>query len=969
MQDIVYPALGSVSGKVLSGSGTGVSSAYTQLYNNNYSFALYTDAGGNFSFTFVPAGTYTLRSYEPTNSIYSTYTVTLNPGDNVTQDITLVALGTVNVQVYYADGTTPFSQASIYRVVNGSQQTYYGQTDSTGKLTVTAFPVGNWVVRATDPNYPRYYYYYADVPVSLANNGDTKSVTITMPNTGVITGTVKFADGSPVGNRSVTLRSNALNGFSPNATTDANGTFTFTDVPATGVPLTLKATHPTDTSLYAQVTTSALTSNGQTLNVDLTMPALATLHVYVQHQDQTPFGNVTVYYTDPYHGNNKNGGKTDATTGLLDIPNVAQGAVSIRGVDSNSNNLGSVATTIQVSDNGKTINVTLTAPFAGGTVSGKVFAGDGTTALYDAYVELLDLGANRITNRYTSTDGSYSFTNVMLPSAGFIIRAHSTSNYDIYSDVNGQPTQDNQSITINVTIPVTAITGTVKFFGGAVVSYSNVYAYYRDSSGYMQTEYSYNPTNSTFQITSVPAGDFVLLAQDGYSGLYTTYHLNFATGSSVLAQDITLPADGSVHGTISNAFPSGVTGGSSNGCVYISPVNAPLSGYYYQYTTFNQLGAYSYTHIPLGNYSVQGSDYGCDIFQNAAGTLVNSGDNAQTDMTIPGTGTVTGTIVQNGGPLTSTTVRLRVYDGQGPEGYYSTSTSTDTNGQFSFTGVPFGTVYLSVNTSPRAYSEQVLTSANSPLDFQMDVTDLTSFTAFNVNFEGNAGYHYTINCNGYIQDAYPIEGGFSDAFNKVLYTRINGETPVCFDAAKIEASGRQVVFGQQNIGGLATMRKVFSPQDGGYVRTMDVVTNNTAADIKTTFQQVNDLRSRYDTGIQVDPATTNYTYYVTNNGIFSNYPPSAFVIAGAGAFAGTAPAATVFIPRDDSFDGYTHHKWDITIPAGQTVIFLNYALAASDAATAISRATTLAAGADAHQFDNMTDQEKALVINFKVPHN
>ena len=959
VQDVVFPLLGSVSGTVFTGSGAAAASVYTQIYNNITNRAVYTDANGKFSFTFLPAGTYTLRSNEPNSGIYVTQTVVVLPGQDITQNLTLVALGTVNVQVNYASGA-PVQNAYIYRVVNNSTQNYYGQTDSAGKLTVTTFPIGTFSIRGYEPNYSNYL--YADVPVNLATNGETKNVTVTLPATGVVSGTVTFSDGTPVSNGYVSI--NDGQNYYSSTTTDANGLYTFTQVLATGSTLTIRANHPTDGNLYRQVTTTALNTNGQTLNLDLAMPALATLHVYVQHQDQSPYGNVTVYYTDPYHGQ-RNAGKTNATTGLLDIPNVAEGAVTIQGNDINGTYLGSVPVTVQPTDNGKTVNVTLTAPFTG-SVKGTVFAADGITPLY-SYVYLLDVSGTATASTISGDDGTYSFNNVQLNNAGFTIRARAYQASSVYADVNGQVTQDGQTVTVNVTVPASAVYGTVKFFDGTAVSRRNVFAHYRDQGGNLETIYARYQGNGKYVVSAIPVGDVILLAQDSDSGLTKTFKLNIASNTTVLNQDVTLSADGSVHGTISNAFPSGVTGGSENGCVTITPASVPFN--YYEYVSFDQAGKYNASHVATGNFTVQASDYYCDVYQNVAGTLVNAGDNVQVDMTIPGRGTITGTIVQNGAPMVNSYVDIYSYDGQGPEGYYSNSVRSDANGHFSVSNVPLGTVRILSDSSPQVYLEQTLTAANSPLDFPLDATNTGAFTNFNVTLDGNDGYRYGINCQGYLFYGYSLTSETSTVFSHGLVTRINGESVGCMSGAGLEAGGRQVIVGHQNIGGLTTLRKAFSPTDGGYVRMMDIVTNNTAADIKTTFAQVSYLNTSYNTGVQVDAASTNNTYFVTNYINSSSYPLAGFVIAGSGTFAGTAPKASVTIPKDDSTDSYVNHQWDITIPAGQTVIFLNYAFAATDPSTANTRAANIAAGGDAHQFENMSDQEKALVINFTVPHN
>ena len=138
-------------------------------------------------------------------------------------------------------------------------------------------PVGVFTVRAFNPNNTGLF---TDVPVTISADGQVVPVTITLIGTGVVTGRVTFVNGAATANAFVQIFGN--NVPSESATTDSNGFYTITQVPV-GRPFTVRAFDPRGFGSFRDVLNNVLANNGDTLTVNVVLPALATVHVTVLH--------------------------------------------------------------------------------------------------------------------------------------------------------------------------------------------------------------------------------------------------------------------------------------------------------------------------------------------------------------------------------------------------------------------------------------------------------------------------------------------------------------------------------------------------------------------------------------------------------------------------------------------------------------------------------------------------------------
>ncbi|MEO8677871.1 MAG: carboxypeptidase regulatory-like domain-containing protein, partial [Vicinamibacterales bacterium] len=192
--------------------------------------AAHTDSAGRFQFDQISAGQIRLATFDQTTLQQGEARVTL-PGNGTVDARILLAqgLGTVNGSVINTAGE-PVAGA---RVGGGLS---LGVTDASGHFTLTDVPVGRRDIRAVDDQNGT----QAEASVDVLQAGQIVNVTIVLPSTGSIAGTVFQSNGStPVPNQKVYLffygseSEPGVPGLQIQATavTDASGRYTMARIP------------------------------------------------------------------------------------------------------------------------------------------------------------------------------------------------------------------------------------------------------------------------------------------------------------------------------------------------------------------------------------------------------------------------------------------------------------------------------------------------------------------------------------------------------------------------------------------------------------------------------------------------------------------------------------------------------------------------------------------------------------------
>ena len=271
--DVQLVPSGSVSGTVFQSDGVtpapGAQVLLCQGFSgvgcSGYQATIVANTNGAFSFTGVPLVGFVLDVTNPNGDRGRTSGQLSNNGQNLTLNVRLNGLGTVNVTVQDASGNLiPNAQITL------TGETQFGGTlkataQSNGTAAISNVLAGPFFVAATDP----VTLLGGSTSGSVGVNS-TASVTVSLQKAGNVLGVVYAPDGkTPLSNMVVQLSGPV----SRQTTTGVDGSYTFTAVPLGTYTIQL---FDTSSRLRAQANGVALTSNGQVLPVNLTETAILT---------------------------------------------------------------------------------------------------------------------------------------------------------------------------------------------------------------------------------------------------------------------------------------------------------------------------------------------------------------------------------------------------------------------------------------------------------------------------------------------------------------------------------------------------------------------------------------------------------------------------------------------------------------------------------------------------------------------
>jgi hypothetical protein len=470
-----------------------------------------------------------------------------------------------------------------------------------------------------------------------------------------------------------------------------------------------------------------------------------------------------------------------------------------------------------------------------------------------------------------------------------------------------------------------------------------------------------------YNIVGVAAGTLTITAQDNESGLTGTAQGTLTDIAVLGTVDVVLPASVTVNGTVLTRAGQPVAGAS-----------VALTGSALGLTRFTQTdaeGAYTFVHMPLGSLAVQA----CEFRENNVTVCGSANATATTDqqtvvmtVTLPGSGTVQGTVLAPGGvvPIANAPISVQAL-ATGPLGTSSATGTTDIDGHYSIAEVAAGAVRVTAtdpsNSQIRGFADGTVAEGGTAT---VDVTLGNSVQLGIFNLEGTDGFRYDVFCQGALSDGGTVDRRLNDAYDGAYFltTTNRGQTYPCVSAARLEANGRQIVIGPTAFNGLDVTRKVYSPSTGGFARYLEVLTNSTTTAVTATFEVYSNLGSDGSTRVIVDPSTTGNTYAVTDQNGFCCDPGLGHVFAGTNA---AVPVAAVqFINNNDN----VFYRYTLTVEPGQTAILLHFAVQrgsntsgyAADTSGADAQAQALRDLTDPNALAGMTDDEKAQVRNFVI---
>ncbi len=227
-------------------------------------FSARTDTSGQFSFSGVPTGTYTL---EARKERYATTqrTVEVRAGEQTQVQLTLlIAHGHIAGMVLLEDAPTR-SGISVALVQNGAGTT----TDAQGRFSFNDLPTGTYTISAWWSGYD------VQEQTVQVRYQETTNVTITLRRArGIVTGTLLLEGGHDHAGISV-----SLSGHDATATTDPQGHFVLQGVPEGHYTLTARKAHHAKAEAALEVSAGRPASVNQALArlgpLELSAPRLA----------------------------------------------------------------------------------------------------------------------------------------------------------------------------------------------------------------------------------------------------------------------------------------------------------------------------------------------------------------------------------------------------------------------------------------------------------------------------------------------------------------------------------------------------------------------------------------------------------------------------------------------------------------------------------------------------------------------
>ncbi|MCH8046464.1 MAG: VCBS repeat-containing protein [Planctomycetes bacterium] len=224
-------------------------------------------------------------------------------------------------------------------------------------------------------------------------------------------------------------------------------------------------------------------------------------------------------------------------------------------------------------------------------------------------------------------------------------------------------------------------------------------------------------------------------------------------------------------------------------------------------------------------------------------------------------------------------------------------------------------------------------------------------TPLGVNLTDGEGFLWDIQGDG------NIINGTSDAFDGGL--RHSGFPG--FSTGNTEENRREIVIGPALVGSVEVTRKIYVPDDQGFARFLEIVTNNTESTQAYSLTINTNLGSDGGTVLVATSSgdarfDANDNWLVTDDADGSGDPTILHVMAGPG---GLGPAAASTLGDDISY------RYDLTLAPGATQIIMHFAAQSANRADAVDKAAQLVElGLGATE--GLTAIEAGQIVNFVV---
>lgn len=547
---------------------------------------VYVNTAGQYSFTDIPVGTYTLDSYDGLSNAAASVSVAVSMNATTTQNLQLIGTGTVVGSVTANDGSSVVGLTVTLTSVTSSK---------TQTLTTTTGPNGAFTFQKVNPGTISLHSVSSTGLQGTANGslplaGQTVTINIAMIASGTVTGTVFLVDGvTPAGGIAVSISPSPLMG-SATTTTTSSGTYTFQNVAIGNFTVTATNSSNGDTgSSSGQVQV-----NGQTRTINFNLTGVGSLAVKVVDGSSNSVAGAAVRLTT----NSVSGTYTATTdsTGTARFTNVHAGSFSVQANSSATGQSGYSYGTL-APNGSQTVTITLSSNFS---ITGTIFLPDGVTPAPGVTVQLNQGSAGSTT---TNSAGSYQFNNLVV-GGYYQPRAIDAAGQLRAVGVAPQNTINGQVVTQNLTeIGIGSVSGTITNPDGTRAVNVQLQVTSQNSTG-GGTSYVTAAGDGTYSVAELPLGNFTITVYglasnlEGFgSGTIASNGASVTLNIQIQSSNVTLPvtladADGYTYNVGGNGqyLNSGQLGG-SNPFYYAQSMALKIGGSLYGFGCCTSYGS------------------------------------------------------------------------------------------------------------------------------------------------------------------------------------------------------------------------------------------------------------------------------------------------------------------------------------------------------------------------------------------
>ncbi|WP_342045359.1 carboxypeptidase regulatory-like domain-containing protein, partial [Bacillus sp. OTU530] len=664
---ITVQATGGIVGNVADrSSGLPLADVAVQLQQGSTTIATtITNGSGDYSFTGIAPGTYTL-TFSKANYATLSIPVTVTSG-NITRADTLLTPqpGTITGTVTAA-GDGPLANATVNLTNTAGVLIAQTTTNASGQYTFSSVSPGHYNVSVIAANFQS-----SSSGVDVASNGTVTKNFVLQPNPAIVQGTVTDSGGSPLSGVLV----EALNETGiviASTTTNGSGQYMLNNL----APGTYRVRISTPQFITQIIGTTLTAGETATINVALSPNPGALTGTVRDAGNGAPLANASIRII------NSHGIAVAQTTtngaGNYFIDSLAPGSYS---VSFSVGGYGSqILGAIIRSDATTTVDANLSRLV--GTLSGTVTNVNGIP-ISGAVIQVFQNNI-LIASALTDVNGSYTINN-LIPGTYSV----SSSSPNFSTGVSGALIQANQTTIVNTQLQPNpgTLSGTVTDNNGNLLSGSTVIV--RDSSSSTIVSSTVTNNNGGYIVTNLAPGSYSVTASANNFQTNSSGAIINSNQTSIVNFSLS-PNPASITGTIRNSITDDPITGAS---IEIRIVN--LSGSTIATAFTDPSGMYLVNNLAPGTYGII---VNAPNFQtNSATVTLSPGETKNVSVSLnPSPGGITGTITdaQAGTPIAGAVIKIT-----DANNVLIQSVLTGSQGNYSVTGLAPGSYNIIVSAN------------------------------------------------------------------------------------------------------------------------------------------------------------------------------------------------------------------------------------------------------------------------------